>query len=90
MSVCSVARFITIASLVTRLTAGLLAQDTVSAPPAAMKLPEFYAKYLSADGYPIVASATVNDYALKEAAFLIRKMLAQRPDVREAMIAGGS
>jgi hypothetical protein len=90
MSVCSVARFITIASLVTRLTAGLLAQDTVSAPPAAMKLPEFYAKYLSADGYPIVASATVNDYALKEAAFLIRKMLVQRPDVREAMIAGGS
>jgi hypothetical protein len=37
-----------------------------------------------------VASANVNPYALKEAAYLIDLMLAKRPDVREAMIKSGS
>jgi hypothetical protein len=32
----------------------------------------------------------VNDYALKEAAYLINMMLAKRPDVRDAMIKSGS
>ncbi len=62
----------------------------VSAPPPALNVPAFYKKYLSADGYPIVASEKVNDYALKEAAYLINLMLAKRPDVRAAMIANGS
>lgn len=62
----------------------------VSPPPADVKAPEFYTKYIDADGYPIVASAKVNDYALKEAAFLVKKMLAHRPDVRKAMIESGS
>lgn len=62
----------------------------ISAPPAEMQLDSFYAKFLSADGFPIVASAQVNDYALREAAWLIRQMLAQRPDVKAAMIQGGS
>lgn len=64
--------------------------DQVTAPPTCMKLPVFYAKYLDADGYPIVASGKVNDYALKEAAYLINLMLAKRPDVRAAMIRSGS
>jgi hypothetical protein len=51
---------------------------------------EFYTKSISANGYPIVASANVNDYALREAAYLINLMLANRPDVREAMIQSGS
>ncbi len=63
---------------------------TVTAPPAELQLPEFYAKYVDASGYPIVASAKVNDYALKEAAYLIDLMLAKRPDVRRAMIESGS
>jgi hypothetical protein len=63
--------------------------DVVS-PPAELKAPEFYKKYVSADGYPIVASDKVNDYALKEAAYLINQMLAHRPDVRRAMIESGS
>jgi hypothetical protein len=62
----------------------------VSAPPAELKLPEFYGKHVSASGYPIVSSKTVNDYALKEAAFIVDQMLARRPDVRKAMIASGS
>jgi hypothetical protein len=62
----------------------------VTAPPESLKVPEFYTKYIDAEGYPIVASAKVNDYALKEAAFLVNKMLAHRPDVRKAMIESGS
>jgi hypothetical protein len=63
---------------------------TVTAPPAELKIPEFYAKYIDADGYPIVASKTVNDYALKEAAYWVAKMLEHRPDVKKAMVASGS
>ena len=49
-------------------------------------VPAFYAQSVSANGFPIVASAKVNPYALKEAAFLVNLMLANRPDVRTAMI----
>ena len=62
----------------------------MTAPPAELKVPAFYKKYLSAEGYPIVASEKVNDYALREAAYLINLMLAKRPDVRAAMIKSGS
>jgi hypothetical protein len=63
---------------------------TVVAPPVELKIPPFYKKFVSANGYPIVASEHVNDFALREAAFLINQMLAHRPDVRKAMIASGS
>jgi uncharacterized protein (DUF885 family) len=53
-------------------------------------VPSFYEQSISAHGFPIVASATVNPYALKEAAYLIDMMLAQRPDVRDAMIKSGA
>ena len=53
-------------------------------------VPAFYAQSVSANGFPIVASAKVNPYALKEAAFLVNMMLAKRPDVREAMITSGA
>jgi hypothetical protein len=66
------------------------AELEIVTPPAEMKLDPFYKKYLSAEGYPIVASEKVDDYALKEAAFLVNMMLAKRPDVRVAMIKSGS
>ena len=62
----------------------------ISQPPAELGLSPFYQKYLSANGYPIVSSAKVNDYALREAAYLVNMMLAKRPDVRDAMIQSGS
>jgi len=62
----------------------------VTAPPASLGLPDFYAKYVDANGYPVVGSAKVSDYALKEAAHLVDMMLAKRSDVRQAMIASGS
>lgn len=67
-----------------------IADGEVTAPPAELGVPPFYTKFISARGYPIVASARVNDYALKEAAFLVNQLLAHRDDVREAMIASGS
>ena len=63
---------------------------SVDPPPPELKVPSFYKKYLDADGYPIVASEKVNDYALKEAAYLVNLMLAKRPDVRAAMVKSGS
>lgn len=53
-------------------------------------VPDFYTQRIEANGFPIVASASVNPYALKEAAAIIDGMLGQRPDVREAMIKSGS
>ena len=50
----------------------------------------FYTQRVKANGFPIVASAKVNPYALKEAAFLVDMMLAKRPDVRAAMIHSGA
>lgn len=67
-----------------------VASYVVGAPPETLQLPAFYQKYVEASGYPIVSSSRVNDYALKEAAYLIDMMLSKRPDLREAMIASGS
>lgn len=53
-------------------------------------VPAFYTQKTSAHGYPIVASANVNPYALHEAAYLVDLLLAKRGDVREAMIKSGS
>lgn len=62
------------------------ATSPIGPPPASLKLSPFYKKYISAKGYPIVSSEKVSDYALKEAAYLVNMMLAERPDVRQAMI----
>lgn len=59
-------------------------------PQGTNGVPAFYTQHISAGGFPIVASAKVNPYALKEAAHLVNMMLAKRPDVREAMIKSGA
>ena len=81
---------ITLNSLVETGNALVAEEYQVTAPPAQMKLDPFYKKYVSANGYPVVSSGKVNDYALKEAAWIINRMLANRPDIRDAMIDGGS
>ncbi|MFO0951479.1 MAG: hypothetical protein U0835_10075 [Isosphaeraceae bacterium] len=58
----------------------------VTPPPADLKLDPFYARHVSAGGIPVVGSAKVSDFALKEAAFLIDRMLEKRPDVRATMV----
>ena len=62
----------------------------IGPPPPGLRVPGFYAKYLDAGGYPIVASARVDDYALREAGYLVNLMLARRPDLRAAMVRSGS
>ena len=59
-------------------------------PPDKDGVPAFYTQRVTAGGFPIVASAKVNPYALKEAAYLVDLMLAKRPDVRTAMIGSGA
>src|SRR3954447_18521659 len=55
--------------------------------PAAGRFDPFYAKMVDAGGIPVIGSERVSDFALKEAASLVDRMLANRPDVRKAMIA---
>ena len=58
-------------------------------PPAVVRnffqLDPFYEQWINVGGLPVIASAKVNPYALKEAAWLIRKMIGHRPDVLRAM-----
>jgi Xaa-Pro aminopeptidase len=58
----------------------------VTAPPKELSLDPFYTKYVSAHGLPIVGSAKVSDFALREAAYLVDQMLAHRSDIRDALI----
>ncbi|MFO0888940.1 MAG: glycoside hydrolase family 2 TIM barrel-domain containing protein [Isosphaeraceae bacterium] len=58
----------------------------IGPPPAALGLDPFYTKHLSVGGLPVVGSAKVSDHALKEAAYLVGKLLEHRPDVRDAMV----
>jgi hypothetical protein len=53
-------------------------------------IPSFYTQRVFVHGYPIVASSNVNPFALKEAAYWVDQMLADRPDIRDAMIRSGS
>ncbi len=59
-------------------------------PAAKDGAPSFYTQRASAGGFPIVASAKVSPYAVKEAVYLVDMMLARRSDVRAAMIASGA
>lgn len=59
-------------------------------PLAKHGAPRFYTQSVSANGFPVVASAKVSPFALEEAAFLVNRMLAKRPEVRTAMIKSGA
>jgi cyclophilin family peptidyl-prolyl cis-trans isomerase len=50
-----------------------------------LKLTPFYHKYLNVRGLPIVASSKVSDYALREAAWILRNMMSSRNDILQAM-----
>jgi len=51
-----------------------------------LELDPFYAKHVSANGFPILGSVKVSDAALHEAAYLIDQMLKGREDIRAALI----
>jgi alpha-glucosidase len=51
-----------------------------------LKLDLFYQKHFDLEGLPVLSSAKVSDAAVVEAAYLIRQMLAERPDILKAMV----
>ena len=51
----------------------------------AFELDPFYQQWIDVEGLPVVASEKVNPYALKEAAWLLRRMIGHRPDVLQAI-----
>jgi hypothetical protein len=53
------------------------------------KLDPFYKKHLNLEGLPILSSEKVSDDGLLEAAYLIKKMLAERPDILKEMAKRG-
>ena len=59
-------------------------------PPTVIRdfyeLDPYYEQWINVGGLPVIASAKVNPYALKEAAWLIEKMVGHRPDVLRAMV----
>ncbi len=79
-----------IALALAALAAGAFAQTEKLSPPpselvASWKLSPVYTKHLSVEGFPVLASAKVSDYAVAEAAYLIRKMIGHRPDILHAL-----
>ncbi len=75
------------------LVACMLASAALAADPgpvpqavrARFRLAPFYQKHLDAGGLPVVGSARVSDAALAECAWIVRQMLAKRPDILEAL-----
>lgn len=64
------------------------AELRVTPVPPRLGLDPFYVKHVSVGGFPVVGSARVSDYAVLEAAYLVGLMLKDRPDIRDALIAG--
>jgi hypothetical protein len=58
-----------------------------TAPPAALGLAPFYAKYLDGYGTPVLSSAKVSDEALLRACRITGEMVAARADVRQTLAA---
>lgn len=62
------------------------ADRSIKAVPDELEVDPFYSKYVDAGGIAIVSSERVADAALLRVAELIDKMLADRADVRKAMV----
>ena len=58
-------------------------------PPAAVRdffeLDPYYQQWINIRGFPVLASAEVSPYALKEVAWIIYQMIGHRPDVLKIM-----
>ena len=58
--------------------------EPVPPPPAVrdfFDLTPFYQQWISVEGFPVLASAKVSPYAVKEAAWLIWQIIGHRPDL---------
>jgi hypothetical protein len=59
----------------------------ITAPPDSVRADSFYKKYADALGIPVLSSEKVPDAALLVARDIVIHMLANRPDIRGAMVA---
>lgn len=62
--------------------------DPVPPPNVVRKtfdLDPFYQQWIDVEGLPVIASAKVSPYAVKEAAWLIRQMVGRRQDILQAL-----
>lgn len=69
-------------------TIALAAQEVTDVPDKVrtqFKLDNFYQKQLNVGGLPVVGSKNVSDAAIKEAAWIVNKMLGHRPEILNAM-----
>ena len=62
------------------------ARQSAAAKALLKTLDPFYKQHVVADGLLIVGSAKVSRHALGEVGYLVRKMLANRPDVRKKFV----
>ena len=63
--------------------------NAVTIIPIDKNIPDFYKKYIDADGLYIVSSENVSDEALHKASEIIRMMLSKREDIKSYMIGEG-
>ena len=56
----------------------------------AFNLDPFYQQWVDVNGFPVVASAKVSPYAVKEAAYLVYQMTKHRPDILQALVEAGA
>ena len=49
------------------------------------ELDPFYQQWINVEGYPVLASANVSPYAMKEAAWQIKQMIGHRSDILKAL-----
>ena len=54
------------------------------------KLAPFYQKHIDLDGFPVLGSSNVSDYAMLESAWVIRQMLTNRADILRALATNGA
>lgn len=69
-------------------SAAAQAQQVTSVPESVrteFELDAFYQKHLNVGGLPVVGSKNVSDAAIREAAWIVDKMLGLRPDILKAM-----
>ena len=80
---------LTISMLLATVTAQSINIREPVPPPATVRktfnLDSFYEQWIDVEGLPVVASAKVNPYAIKEAAYLIRQVIGHRQDVLQAL-----
>ncbi len=78
-----------ISALILLVTCTDLAAERVSPVPDSLrrdaKLAPFYQKHIDLDGFPVLGSSNVSDFAMVEAAWIVRQMLTNRADILHAL-----